>query len=93
MIRLSASEAPIFQAHRMPQAKRRPIILLVLGTELMVCRSSSRNCSNNFGPYQFPEKLVPLTILNALEGKPIGIYGQGGRISEIGFMLRIMFAL
>src|SRR4051812_18571534 len=40
------------------------------------------NCSNNFGPYQFPEKLVPLTILNALERKPIGIYGQGENIRD-----------
>lgn len=35
------------------------------------------NCSNNYGPYQFPEKLIPLTILNALEGKPLCIYGDG----------------
>ena len=35
------------------------------------------NCSNNFGPYQFPEKLIPLMILNALEGKPLPVYGTG----------------
>jgi len=35
------------------------------------------NCSNNYGPYQFPEKLIPLTILNAIEGKPLPIYGDG----------------
>ena len=35
------------------------------------------NCSNNYGPYQFPEKLMPLTILNAVEAKPIPIYGDG----------------
>ncbi len=35
------------------------------------------NCSNNYGPYQFPEKLIPLMILNALESKPLPIYGQG----------------
>ena len=35
------------------------------------------NCSNNYGPYQFPEKLIPLAILNAVEGKPIPIYGDG----------------
>jgi dTDP-glucose 4,6-dehydratase len=35
------------------------------------------NCSNNYGPYQFPEKLIPLTILNAVEGKPLPIYGDG----------------
>jgi dTDP-glucose 4,6-dehydratase len=35
------------------------------------------NCSNNYGPYQFPEKLIPLTILNAVEGKPLPVYGDG----------------
>ncbi|HVX99742.1 MAG TPA: dTDP-glucose 4,6-dehydratase [Pseudorhodoplanes sp.] len=35
------------------------------------------NCTNNFGPYQFPEKLIPLTILNCLEGKPLPVYGTG----------------
>ena len=38
--------------------------------------------SNNYGPYQFPEKLVPLTIVNALEGKPISIYGSGQQIRD-----------
>lgn len=40
------------------------------------------NCSNNYGPYHFPEKLIPLAILNALEGKPIGIYGTGGNVRD-----------
>ncbi len=40
------------------------------------------NCSNNFGPWQFPEKLIPLTILNALCGKPITIYGNGENIRD-----------
>jgi dTDP-glucose 4,6-dehydratase len=40
------------------------------------------NCSNNYGPFQFPEKLIPLTILNALEGKPLPIYGDGGNIRD-----------
>jgi dTDP-glucose 4,6-dehydratase len=40
------------------------------------------NCSNNYGPYQFPEKLIPLTILNALEGKTIPVYGDGGNIRD-----------
>jgi dTDP-glucose 4,6-dehydratase len=40
------------------------------------------NCSNNYGPYQFPEKLIPLTILNALEGKSIPVYGDGKNIRD-----------
>jgi dTDP-glucose 4,6-dehydratase len=40
------------------------------------------NCSNNYGPYQFPEKLVPLTILNAIEGKPLPVYGNGSNVRD-----------
>ena len=40
------------------------------------------NCSNNYGPYHFPEKLIPLTILNALEGKPLPVYGRGANIRD-----------
>lgn len=40
------------------------------------------NCSNNYGPYQFPEKLIPLTILNGLEGKPLPVYGSGSNVRD-----------
>lgn len=40
------------------------------------------NCSNNYGPYQFPEKLIPLVILQALEGRPVPIYGQGDNVRD-----------
>jgi len=40
------------------------------------------NCSNNYGPYHFPEKLIPLIILNALEGKPLPVYGNGQQIRD-----------
>jgi dTDP-glucose 4,6-dehydratase len=40
------------------------------------------NCSNNYGPYHFPEKLIPLAIINALKGKPIPIYGNGQQIRD-----------
>ncbi|TCU51482.1 dTDP-glucose 4,6-dehydratase [Novosphingobium sp. PhB57] len=40
------------------------------------------NCSNNYGPYHFPEKLIPLTILNALEGRRLPVYGQGNNIRD-----------
>lgn len=43
---------------------------------------SITNCSNNYGPYQFPEKLIPLMILNACQGKPLPIYGDGGQIRD-----------
>ena len=43
---------------------------------------SITNCSNNYGPYQFPEKLIPLVILNALEGKPLPVYGDGKQIRD-----------
>jgi dTDP-glucose 4,6-dehydratase len=40
------------------------------------------NCSNNYGPYQFPEKLIPLMVLNAVEGRPLPIYGDGGNVRD-----------
>src|SRR5690606_35680956 len=43
---------------------------------------TTSNCSNNYGPYQFPEKLIPLCLLNILEGKPLPIYGDGKQIRD-----------
>jgi len=40
------------------------------------------NCSNNYGPCQFPEKLIPLMILNALDGKPLPVYGKGDQVRD-----------
>ncbi len=40
------------------------------------------NCSNNYGPYQFPEKLIPLMILNAIEGQPLPVYGKGENVRD-----------
>ena len=40
------------------------------------------NCSNNYGPYQFPEKLIPLMVANALEGKPLPVYGDGRQVRD-----------
>ena len=46
------------------------------------------NCSNNYGPYQFPEKLIPLMILNALEGKPLPVYGDGRERARLALRRR-----
>lgn len=43
---------------------------------------TTSNCSNNYGPYQFPEKLIPLFVINALQGKPLPIYGDGGNVRD-----------
>jgi len=43
---------------------------------------TTSNCSNNYGPYQFPEKLIPLMVVNALEGKPLPVYGDGSNIRD-----------
>ena len=43
---------------------------------------TTSNCSNNYGPYQFPEKLIPLMIVNALEGKRLPVYGDGGNVRD-----------
>ena len=45
-------------------------------------RTLMTNCSNNYGPYQFPEKLIPLMLLNAIEGQPLPIYGDGGQVRD-----------
>jgi dTDP-glucose 4,6-dehydratase len=45
-------------------------------------RTRITNCSNNYGPYQFPEKLIPLMILNCLERKPLPVYGKGENIRD-----------
>jgi len=47
------------------------------------------NCSNNYGPYHFPEKLIPLTIINGLEGVELPVYGNGrGNVRRTGFTSR-----
>lgn len=43
---------------------------------------TTSNCSNNYGPYQFPEKLIPLTIVNILQGKPLPVYGDGRNVRD-----------
>jgi len=47
------------------------------GLPVIVC-----NCSNNYGPYQFPEKFIPLAILNAFDGRPVPVYGDGSNVRD-----------
>lgn len=73
-----------------PYAPRSPYAATKAGSDHLV-RSyfityglpvSITNCSNNYGPYQFPEKLIPLMILNAVEGRPLPVYGDGMQIRD-----------
>jgi dTDP-glucose 4,6-dehydratase len=45
-------------------------------------QTTTRNCSNNYGPYQFPEKLIPLFLINSLHGRPLPIYGDGMQVRD-----------
>jgi dTDP-glucose 4,6-dehydratase len=80
-IRLSARPrrmlptAPMRRRRRLPTTWRGPI------TTPGASRLTT-NCSNNYGPFQFPEKLIPLMILNALEGKPLPVYGDGMNVRD-----------
>ncbi len=73
-----------------PYAPRSPYSASKAGADHLVCAYHATyglptlltNCSNNYGPYQFPEKLIPLMILNALEGKDLPIYGDGGNVRD-----------
>ena len=67
---------------RIQRARRLVITLYVRITIPMRCRYSQPTVSNNYGPYHFPEKLIPLCILNALAGKPLPIYGDGRQIRD-----------
>ena len=76
------SPLPMLRAHHILPAK--PVLIILVrawyrtyGLPILIT-----NCSNNYGPYQFPEKLIPLTIYNALTGKPLTVYGDGGQIRD-----------
>ncbi len=67
---------PILPVKRLRITSRMP------GSRLTVCLSSSPTAPTTGGPYQFPEKLIPLIILNAIEGKPLPVYGQGTNVRD-----------
>ena len=70
------------RTRRTPRARPAPIISCARMPTPTACRSLITNCSNNYGPFQFPEKLIPLMILNALDGRPLPIYGDGGNVRD-----------
>lgn len=73
-----------------PYAPRSPYAASKAGSDLLVRASHTTyglpvtisNCSNNYGPYQFPEKLIPLMVVNALEGKSLPVYGDGAHVRD-----------
>ena len=64
------------------QQGRRRIIWCAPTTRPSGLQTTITNCSNNYGPYQFPEKLIPLTIVNILLGKPLPVYGDGLQVRD-----------
>ena len=76
-----AKLAAMIPAARIRHLKLALIILFLLGMKPSFPVVLT-NCSNNYGPYHFPEKLIPVVILNAVSGKPIPIYGDGSNIRD-----------
>ena len=72
---------PIVQEALTQPHKQVLTILFVLGTRPMASQVLT-NCSNNYGPFHFPEKLVPVIILNGAAGKPLPIYGSGSNVRD-----------
>ncbi len=71
------------RAARTPRARRPPTIWRGPGSTPTGCRVIVSNTTNNYGPWQFPEKLIPLMILNALEEKPLPVYGDGKNTARL----------
>jgi dTDP-glucose 4,6-dehydratase len=85
---LSPNDAPFAETH--PYDPRSPYAASKAASDHLVrayghtygIQYSISNCSNNYGPYQFPEKLIPLCIVNILEGRPLPIYGDGKNVRD-----------
>ena len=85
---LLPAEAPFHEAS--PYAPNSPYSASKAGSDHLVraysetfgLQTTVTNCSNNYGPYQFPEKLIPLTLINILNGKPLPIYGDGLQVRD-----------
>src|ERR1700730_4875187 len=85
---LTPADAPFHEAS--PYAPNSPYSASKAGSDHLVrayhetygLETTVTNCSNNYGPYQFPEKLIPLIIINILSGKPLPVYGDGRQIRD-----------
>lgn len=85
---LGASDAPF--SERTPYAPNSPYAASKAASDHLVrayhhtygLQVSTSNCSNNYGPFQFPEKLIPLMIVNCLNGRPLPVYGDGSNIRD-----------
>ena len=73
---------PTARTRRTRRARRRADHLARAWFTPTGCRSITTNCSNNYGPYQFPEKLIPLVIQHAPQGKPLPVYGDGENVRD-----------
>ena len=80
--RLSLRRRPTRPTAPIRRPRRRPIIWCAPTTTPTGLPTLTTNCSNNYGPYQFPEKLIPLVILNAMNGKPLPVYGDGQNVRD-----------
>ena len=82
-IRRSPRRRPMTRAAPIPPARRPRTIWCAPGATLTACRRIVSNTTNNYGPWQFPEKLIPLITLNALEGRPLPVYGDGSQPARL----------
>ena len=83
--RTARSARPTASAPRSPYSAAKAgsdLIALSLPHDATACRSSSPGARNNFGPYQFPEKVIPLFTTNLLDGKKVPLYGDGGNVRD-----------
>jgi dTDP-glucose 4,6-dehydratase len=87
---VTAGEPLLLFTETTPYVHSSPYSSSKASSDLLVCSwrrtyglpTSVTNCSNNYGPYHFPEKLIPLVILNALDGKSLPVYGKGDQIPD-----------
>ena len=78
----SPRQPPTHRTRPTPPPRPHQIIWCAPGARLTACRRLVTNCSNNYGPYHFPEKLIPHIIIKSLAGEPLPVYGDGQNIRD-----------